>query len=96
MVNLYLQLKKVIFGCKSTLLKHVVSRRRRVHIILKKDTDQLNLEFSFKMDGFDYVFYTFTESMKCFGCGREGYLVRNCPENERAEPGSSYNTNEKG
>jgi hypothetical protein len=31
--------KKVILGCKSPLLKHVMSHRRQVHMKIKKDTD---------------------------------------------------------
>lgn len=40
--------KNMLFGCTS-LLKHVMSQRRQVHMILKKNTDKLNLAFSFKI-----------------------------------------------
>lgn len=46
---------------------------------LNGGTDSLNLVFKFKIDGFDYTGHVSTDDMKCFGCGREGHLIRSCP-----------------
>lgn len=73
-------IKKIPLGCKSPLLKHVVSFRRQVHMILRSDIDELNITFKFRVDSFDYLIFATTESMKCFGCGKVGHLVRACPE----------------
>lgn len=73
-------IKKIPLGCKSPLLKHVVSFRRHVYMILRSDIDELNVAFKFKVDSFDYVIFATTESMKCFGCGKVGHLVRACPD----------------
>jgi len=73
-------IKKIPLGCKSPLLKHVVSFRRQVYMILRSDIDELNIAFKFKVDSFDYVIFATTESMKCFGCGKVGHLVRACPD----------------
>ncbi|KAG9283734.1 hypothetical protein AMEX_G2536 [Astyanax mexicanus] len=73
-------INKVPLGCKSHLLKHVVSFRRRVFMVLNDNAEELNLALRFKIDGFDYVVFATTETMKCFGCGAEGHLVRSCPE----------------
>lgn len=73
-------IKKVPLGCKSPLLKHVVSFRRHVFMVLNDYTSELNVTFKFKVDHFDYVIFATTESMKCFGCGKEGHLIRACPE----------------
>lgn len=73
-------IKKIPLGCKSPLLKHVVSFRRQVFMILRSDIDELNVAFKFKIDSFDYVIFATSESMKCFGCGKVGHLVRVCPE----------------
>jgi len=73
-------IKKIPMGCKSPLLKHVVSFRRFVYMILKTDIEEINVAFKFKVDGFDYVIFATTENMKCFGCGKEGHLARACPE----------------
>ena len=32
------------------------------------------------MDNFDYVVFVSSDSSKGFGCGREGHLIRVCPE----------------
>lgn len=73
-------IKKIPLGCKSPLLKHVVSFRRFVYMILRTDIEEINVAFKFKVDGFDYVIFATTETMKCYGCGKEGHLVRSCPE----------------
>ena len=72
-------IKMVSLGCKSPLLKHVVCHRRQVFIVLKEKTD-LNLSFNFKVEGFNYMVFATSETMKCFGCGVEGHLIRSCPE----------------
>ena len=73
-------IKMVSLGCRSPLLKHVVCHRRQVFIVLKDKTDDLNLSFNFKVDGFNYMVFATSETMKCFGCGVEGHLIRSCPE----------------
>ena len=68
-------------GCKSARVKHLVGFRRQVYMILKNEyNDELKVVMKFKVDGFDYTIFVTTESMKCFGCGKEGHLARGCPE----------------
>lgn len=74
------QMKKIPFGCKSPLLKHVVCFRRQVYMVLKKDADELNVAFKFRVDGFDYVVFVTSEIMKCFRCGKEGHIRGACIE----------------
>lgn len=74
------QMKRIPLGCKSPLLKHVVCFRRQIHMILKSDLDELNVSFKFKIDGFDYVVFVSSDTMKCFGCGQTGHVRRACPE----------------
>ena len=65
---------------KSPHLKHVVSFRRQVFMVLKKRDEELNLVFRFKINDFDYIVHVSSDTMKCFGCGAEGHLIRWCPE----------------
>lgn len=52
---------------------------------LNDDLNDLNLSIKLKVDGFDYVVFVSSDTtMKCFGCGMHGHLVRDCP-NERGE-----------
>ena len=73
-------IRKLPSGFKSPLMKHVVGYRRQVQMILNKKDAELNLVFSIKVDDFDYAVFVNSGTLKCFGCGREGHLVRACPE----------------
>lgn len=65
-------------GCKSAKLKHVMSHRMQVFMTLIDPTSDLNLSLDFRIDGFNYVVFATAETMKCFGCGAEGHLIRSC------------------
>lgn len=73
------QMKKIPLGCKSPLLKHVVCFRRQVFMILNSGEDDMNVAFKFRIDGFDYVIFASSDTMKCFECGKEGHTKRVCP-----------------
>lgn len=73
------QMRKVPLGCKSPLLKHVVSFRRQVYMVLKSEVEEINVAFKFRFDGFDYVVFASSETMKCFKCGGEGHIRSLCP-----------------
>ncbi|KAI3363559.1 hypothetical protein L3Q82_012167 [Scortum barcoo] len=49
-------------------------------MVLRENSDELNLSFNFKVDGFSYMVFATSETMKCFGCGAQGHLIRSCPE----------------
>lgn len=42
-------------------------------MILKNDAEELNIELKFRVEGFDYVIFATTKSMKCFMCGKHGH-----------------------
>ncbi|KAI3376772.1 hypothetical protein L3Q82_000368 [Scortum barcoo] len=63
--------------------------RRQLYMILKDTDSHLNLTLNFKVDGFNYIVFVTSETMKCFGCGAEGHLIRACPEARRENAGSS-------
>ncbi|KAI3367139.1 hypothetical protein L3Q82_008136 [Scortum barcoo] len=71
--------RKLPSGCKSPLLRHIVSHRQQVQMILNKK-EELSLVFNLRVDDFEYVVFVTSGTLKCFGCGREGHLVRACPE----------------
>jgi len=72
-------LRKVLSGCKSPLLTHVVSHRRQLLVILMNKSEELNLRFIVRADDFDYTLLATSSIMKCFGCGVEGHLIKTFP-----------------
>ncbi|XP_068448193.1 uncharacterized protein [Clinocottus analis] len=88
--------KKLSSGCKSPLLKHVVSHRRQLFMILNNRNEELNLVFKLREEGFDYVLFATSDNMKCFSCGREGHQSKACPQNKSAEQdGNKGKSNQK-
>lgn len=74
-------IKKIAIGSKLELVKHVVSFRRFTYMILNGNRCDLDLNFKFKVDDFDYTVFVSTNTMKCFFCGKSGHLIRGCPDN---------------
>ncbi|TWW56113.1 Transposon TX1 uncharacterized 149 kDa protein ORF 2 [Takifugu flavidus] len=69
----------MLSGCKSPLLRHVVSHRRQVHMILNNKAEEFNYQFIVRVDDFDYTLFATSSALKCFNCREEGHLARACP-----------------
>lgn len=83
-------IRKISLGCKSPLLKHLVSFRRQVYMVLHDSGEDLNITMKFKVENFDYVVFATSDSeMKCFKCGIPGHTVRNCARAFRADDKTS-------
>ncbi len=41
-------------------------------MILKSETDELSVAFKFKIDGYDYVVFASSETMRCLDVDRRG------------------------
>lgn len=83
-------IKMMMMGGKTRPeMKHVVCYRRQTFMVLKDGAKDLNLSLSFKVDGFNYIVFVTSETMKCFACGAEGHLARACPEDKEAAGGAA-------
>jgi len=60
-------------------VKHLVSFRRQVFMVLKNGVDEIYVVLKFQINSFDYaVFATSDTTIKCFSYGKIGYL--DCPD----------------
>ena len=66
---------------KHEALKHVLSHRRQVYMVLHNEYKDFNGPLIISFENRDYKVHVSTESMKCFKCGFENHSRKNCPLN---------------
>lgn len=76
-------IKMIPLGCKNAELKHVMSFRRQVIMILNSQTEALNFSVRMSIDGKDYTIFISSETMRCFTCGGVGHVRQTCPNKNR-------------
>ncbi|TWW74481.1 Transposon TX1 uncharacterized 149 kDa protein ORF 2 [Takifugu flavidus] len=64
---------------KSPLLRHLVSFRRQVAMVLNNNKEELKLTLRFRVDEFDYTVFVTTDYLKCLSCREEGHMILLCP-----------------
>ncbi|TWW54492.1 Transposon TX1 uncharacterized 82 kDa protein ORF 1, partial [Takifugu flavidus] len=63
-------MKYFVLGTKSPLLRHVVSFRRHVVMVLDSNEKELDLALCFRVDGFDYTVYALPNPKNALVVGR--------------------------
>jgi len=73
-------------GFKDKRVSHVMSFRRQVFMVLKKEYASLNVTMKFTSNGHNYQVYVSTDTLKCFGCGAIGHMKQFCPLSQKQPP----------
>uniref|UniRef100_A0A8C4WXL2 CCHC-type domain-containing protein n=1 Tax=Eptatretus burgeri TaxID=7764 RepID=A0A8C4WXL2_EPTBU len=63
-------------------IKHVMSFRRQVYMVLpdRGDDTSLNISFQVTLNKYEYQMYATSASLTCFNCGVFGHVKRFCPK----------------
>ncbi len=62
-------------------------------MILNKKDEEFDYCFRVRVDDFDYILFATSATVKCFGCGEEGHLIKACPSRGApAPPGATADT----
>lgn len=72
-------MRLIPLGCKDVMLKHVLSFRRQVHMILTAPEKSLEIAFCVNHGDASYMIYASAENLKCFDCGDVGHKRLSCP-----------------
>jgi len=70
-------------------MRHVWSHRRHLSMIMNNRGGELCLRVHIKVAGHDYLVSTSSGSGRCFICGREGHIARDCHRRRAAEQNTS-------
>lgn len=70
---------------KNPNLKHIVSFRRQIFMILSDEYQELNVAVRLTVLGKDYTIFITFDTMRCFVCGKHGHSRLTCPTKKDAE-----------
>ncbi|RXM94850.1 Amyloid beta A4 precursor protein-binding family B member 2 [Acipenser ruthenus] len=62
----------------ATLRYASLNLRRQLYMLLNSPDTKLNIAFRFCIDGIEYIVFAFYKQMKCYVCGCEGHIAKNC------------------
>jgi len=79
-------IREIASGFKESLMKHIMSYRRSVYMILNDRSKELSLRFRVRVDDYNYEIYASSSAMKCFHCGEEGHTARVCSKRGNPAP----------
>lgn len=67
--KLVFSIKDIPLGCKNSSIKHVLSFRRQVFVLLNDPNQVINVAWNFNVEGTNCVVFVSSETMRCFYCG---------------------------
>ena len=82
-------IRKVLLGCKSPLLRHLVSHRRQLFMTLNNKDEVFDYRFRIRVDDFEYILFATSFALKCFECGEKGHLIKVCPSRSAPAEGAA-------
>lgn len=78
-------MKMIPLGIKNPNLKHIMSFRRHIFMILSAEYQDLNVAVKLTVLGKDYTIFITSDTMRCFVCGKHGHTRQTCPTKKDAE-----------
>ena len=81
-------MKTISASIKHESLRHVLSHRRQVFVVLKPEYSDIDGMINIKYNEHNYRVYVSSSVMRCFRCGAVSHLIAGCPEPELPRIGS--------
>ncbi len=75
-------MKTINASIKHESLRHVLSHRRQVFVVLKPEYSDIDGMINIKYNEHNYRVYVSSSVMRCFRCGSISHLIAGCPQPE--------------
>nr|P14380.1 RecName: Full=Transposon TX1 uncharacterized 82 kDa protein; AltName: Full=ORF 1 [Xenopus laevis]AAA49975.1 ORF1 [Xenopus laevis] len=75
-------MSRIPLGCKESRLRHVLSFKRQVQLLLPRGQDTIEGSFGVPFEGVLYKIFYSTEEVRCFLCKNLGHTRQSCPKGQ--------------